>query len=103
MTTHLECIEDRSPARLDVTSENAEFLTNSRRVALGVEGVRACRDEALQEGDGRLWLSLTCILGPSLSLVEAHAVASAVEERVRALDPRLTSVTVHAEPWAEEP
>jgi cation diffusion facilitator family transporter len=98
VTTHLECAGNLASGRRDATEEQPELIAAVRRAALAQKGVRGTREEVLLEGEGRFWLSMVCLLDPSLKLSEAHDVASAVESAATSLDGRIAAATVHAEP-----
>ena len=58
----------------------------------------APRELRFLETDGGLVAFLTLGLDPHTELQEAHATASAVEERIRAERPEISDVLVHTEP-----
>ena len=96
--THLESLVDRTDARRDITGRQKKFIKNLRKIALEESGVLACKNVHILEGNG-LWLvTITCALESDLSLIEAHEIASRLEQRLRALDTRIKSVAVHTEP-----
>lgn len=97
--SHLEsgCVAC-SIARQDVTArcsvEAAAIMARAREVT----GVRGAEKLQIAESDGRWHVRLTCLLDPSMSLQEAHRVATEVEAAINAFSPRICSVIVHAEP-----
>jgi cation diffusion facilitator family transporter len=59
---------------------------------------RPPREVRFLNTDGGVVVYLTLGLDPSTTLAEAHAEASRVEERIRALQPEIDDVIVHTEP-----
>lgn len=96
--THLESLVDRTDARRDITGRQKKFIKNLRKIALEENGVLACKNVRILEGKGSWFLAITCSLESDLSLIEAHEIASRLEQRLRALDTRIKSVAVHTEP-----
>jgi divalent metal cation (Fe/Co/Zn/Cd) transporter len=66
--------------------------------AMGVRNVREIHNVRLMTVDGRPELSLHLKLPPSLSLDEAHAVATEVERAIRRAAAELSDVHTHIEP-----
>jgi len=96
--THLESLVDRTDARRDITGRQKKFIKNLRKIALEENGVLACKNVRILEGKGLWFLAITCSLDADLTLIEAHEIASRLEQRLRALAPRINSVAVHTEP-----
>jgi len=48
--------------------------------------------------DGKYSISLHCTVDASLTLKRAHEIATEIEDKIRALDERITQVDVHCEP-----
>ena len=95
--THLEPLtevaEGHRPAAADVESEAASIL----RIVREQTGA-APRELRFLETDGGLVAFLTLGLDPRTELEQAHAAASAVEERIRTERPEISEVHVHTEP-----
>ncbi len=95
--THLEPLAEvaagHPPAAADVEQEAAFVLRIVREQTGG--GPRELR---FLETDGGLVCFLTLGLDPRTELAEAHATASAIEERIRAERPEISEVHVHTEP-----
>src|SRR5215470_9621652 len=72
------------------------FFDSIRAVAqrLGL----AVHDLSAQQGDGQLFVELHLEVGPELSLREAHAQATQMEEAIRELRHEPTEVNIHIEP-----
>ena len=90
--THLEPLIEPSAA----TEERIDHAIVERIVA-EVTG-RAPRTLRFLRTDGGLVALLTLGLDPLISLAEAHARASEIEERVRREQPEIVDVVVHTEP-----
>ena len=95
--THLECGEAATRVRKSVTDAHRP-LAEAIRAAAGDEGALACPEVTVREGEDRLWVALCCELPASLSLQEAHRLATRIELRVRGLSDRIASVNIHTEP-----
>jgi cation diffusion facilitator family transporter len=97
VSTHLEPLgeeaEGRSPARPEV-ARDAEAVT---RVVVAEMGSAPRELRFLQTDDG-LVVFLTLGLDPAAPLADAHARASAIEERVRRELAGVADVIVHTEP-----
>jgi cation diffusion facilitator family transporter len=90
--SHLEPLDEPAAGRL--SDENPAEIEDLVRAVTG-EAPRAVRFLRTDEG---LIVFLTLALDPTESLAEAHATASAVEERIRAAAPGVAEVIVHTEP-----
>jgi len=95
--THLEPLREpaagRAPAGANVEAD-AERI---RRIVEGRTGAPPREVRFLQTEDG-LVAFLTLGLDPEVTLADAHALASEVEEDVRRALPELADVSVHTEP-----
>ena len=95
--THLEPLtevaEGHPPPPAAVESEAASILRIVHEQTGG-----APRELRFLETDGGLVAFLTLRLDPHTELQQAHATASAVEERIRAERPEIADVHVHTEP-----
>jgi divalent metal cation (Fe/Co/Zn/Cd) transporter len=95
--THLEPLtevaEGSRPPADAVEPESASILRIVREQTGG-----SPRELRFLETDGGLVAFLTLALDPHTELAQAHATASAVEERIRAERPEISEVHVHTEP-----
>jgi len=97
--THLEASDTSGmQTSRDITEAEGDLSRRLLERARAVAGVVTARGVRLLEKRGRLWVSLTCKLDPLIELPEADRITTAVEMAVRALDPRIADVRVHAEP-----
>jgi cation diffusion facilitator family transporter len=75
-----------------VTEQDVLELTRS------IPGVHNCHKIDLRRTDHGLFLTLHCTLDEELPVVQAHEIATAVEDQVRNAYPGVTGVSVHVEP-----
>ncbi len=95
--THLEPLREPTAGRA-LGGANVEADTERiRRIVAGRTGAPPREVRFLQTEDG-LVAFLTLGLDPEVTLADAHALASEVEEDVRRALPRLADVSVHTEP-----
>jgi cation diffusion facilitator family transporter len=92
--THLEPLSETSGAREARTHADDELVRRIVREELGEEP----REVRFLNTDDGLAVFLTVGLDPDATLAEAHARASAVEERIRRERPSIDDVIVHTEP-----
>jgi cation diffusion facilitator family transporter len=92
--THLEPLAEPESGRPVEAHEAAEVVHEVVREATGAEP-RALR---FLDTDRGLVAHLTLGLDPGGALIDAHALASQVEEAIRRLDPSIADVVVHTEP-----
>jgi cation diffusion facilitator family transporter len=92
--THLEPLAEEAGASEARSSADRELVRRIVQEELGQEP----REMRFLHGDHGLSLFLTVGLDPNATLAEAHARASAVEERIRREQPSIDDVVVHTEP-----
>jgi divalent metal cation (Fe/Co/Zn/Cd) transporter len=90
--THLEPLTETSPAREEETDPEA-----IERIVIEITG-SAPRELRFLRTDGGLVAFLTLGLDPQSRLADAHARASAIEERIRRERADIAEVIVHTEP-----
>jgi cation diffusion facilitator family transporter len=73
------------------------------RQAMGVVGVRSCRDVRSRGMEESVYVDLKIEVDPHLTTAQAHAVADAVETRLQATYPQVVDVVVHVEPARARP
>jgi len=78
----------------------ADLRERASGAALTVRGVREVHNVAVSSVGGRRELSLHLKLPPELTLDAAHAVATAVEDAIKAVVPEIADVHTHIEPLA---
>ena len=95
--THLEPLTEAAEAR---SPRAAEVAGGERAVLRVVEEETGAPPRELRflETDEGLIVLLTLALDPGKQLSEAHATASAIEERIRSERPEIAEIIVHTEP-----
>jgi cation diffusion facilitator family transporter len=101
--SHLECTGEVATVGADVTAREAALAVEIERAATIEQDVASCRDVRMLARGERLWVTMTCVLAPTVSLAAAHQLATAVEKRVLAMTSRIDTVHVHTEPSAPAP
>ena len=92
--THLEPIAETGEGREDDAGAERIVVERIVREATG----EAPRELRFLNTDQGLVAQLTVAVDPSISLEEAHARASEIEERIRSEQPGIADVIVHTEP-----
>ena len=95
--THLEPLAEEAAGRAPTAQEVEGDAESVRRIALEETGLEP-RDLRFLETDDGLVAFLTLALDRGTELQEAHARASAVEERIRRERPEIAEIHVHTEP-----
>jgi cation diffusion facilitator family transporter len=97
LVTHIEPEgREDEPAVPSLARETVEAALQD-----ALDGLSDCgtsHEVRLYRQGGDWAVSLHCLLDPSLSLRQAHATSSAIEQQLRNRVPRLCQVTVHMEP-----
>lgn len=71
--------------------------------AANVEGVLECHSVRTRGSENQVSVDLHVLVDPTATVEEGHAIAEAVETRLRARFPVVTDVVVHVEPAAAPP
>ena len=71
------------------------------RIACSIPEVRGCRAARSRGATGAVFVDLTILLEPELTLREAHAVADRVEDALQREHPAIVDAVVHLEPVEE--
>ncbi len=79
----------------------AEVVEPVRRAAEGVEGVRATEKLAVRKTGLVYRVTIHVQADPAMSLEDAHVLGGKVKSAIRAAVPKVQSVLVHMEPYAE--
>ena len=69
-----------------------------RQLVGSVPGVHDCHDIKALRAEGKLLLSLRCVLDAELPITEAHDIATRIEERLKGEGSGVERVFVHVEP-----
>ncbi|MGQ0535525.1 MAG: cation-efflux pump [Methanobacteriota archaeon] len=98
VTTHLETVHEETEAAVDVTEDEPAAVARIREVVSSVDRVRAVKRLRLDRGHDGLLVLVTCTADPRMLLIDAHALASRVEDAVRAKVADVDRIVVHVEP-----
>jgi divalent metal cation (Fe/Co/Zn/Cd) transporter len=85
-------------AGTDVTADEPALASEIARLATLERDVVSCPEVRMLARGDRLWVTMTCVLAPTVNLARAHQLATEVEKRVLALSSRIEAVHVHTEP-----
>lgn len=75
-----------------------EMIQKILKIARSHNGVIDCKDVTVMEIDGKYKVTMNCILDNSLSLTEAHEIATTIENQIYLDIKEVSKVIVHAEP-----
>jgi cation diffusion facilitator family transporter len=89
---HLEPLEPEVISGADVTAKRQDLAGDICRIVEAHPQVRRCRDVELSERDGELVAHVVAEMAGNTTLDDAHAVETALEERVRHALPELSDV-----------
>jgi len=95
---HLEPLEPEVVAGADVTEIRPDLAREIRRIVEAHPEVRACRDVELSERAEELIAHVVAELPGAVTLEHAHAVETALEERLRQQLPELSEVVARVAP-----
>jgi cation diffusion facilitator family transporter len=95
--THLEPLERTLTGRPSDTRSDREAMLEIQRVVRERTGVEARSVKILSAEDGRI-VFLTITVDPNASLVDAHQLASELENQLHGDVPHIADVVVHTEP-----
>jgi cation diffusion facilitator family transporter len=96
--THLEVAGEAAIEGHDVTADESALASDIARLATLERDVVSCPEVRMLARGDRLWVTMTCVLAPTVSLARAHELATLVEKRVLALSARIEAAHVHTEP-----
>jgi len=68
------------------------------QIARAFPSVRSTHETQILTKAGKYSVTLHCTVDGSTSLVEAHRIATQMEEKIKTIDPRIEQVTIHCEP-----
>lgn len=75
-----------------------EMIKKINQIAKSQKGVVDCKDITIMEIDGKYKVTMNCLLDSSLSLSEAHEIATTIENKIYLDIKEVSKVIVHAEP-----
>ncbi len=102
IVSHLEpTTELPEPAHYD-TQELGRIRSQIAQIARGFPSVRSAHEAQILTRDGKYSITLHCTVDGSTSLVEAHRIATQMEEKIKMSDASIEQVTIHCEPEDEK-
>jgi len=81
-----------------VNDECDEIVRRIHEIANSQKGVVECKDITVMEIDGKYKVTINCFLDNSLSLSDAHEIATTIENKVYLDIKEVSKVVVHVEP-----
>lgn len=103
MVNHIEPAGRAGREKLASKMDSREAMRAVSRIVAEEPGTRDAHNILLRSfGDGRC-VSFHCAMDHAATVEEAHAVASRVQEKIRAALPGLDRVTVQMEPYSTDP
>jgi cation diffusion facilitator family transporter len=60
--------------------------------------IRSCHEIQILAHEGRYSITLHCVIDDDMNLNSAHEIATKMEEKIKAADPRIEQATIHCEP-----
>jgi len=95
--THLEPVPEMSGT--GYCREPAELLEREvARISQTIPEVQSLHDLEILTRDGKYNVTLHCAVDSFVTLAKAHEIATKIEEKIKAIDSRITQVSVHCEP-----
>ncbi len=95
--THIEDARDRMVAAEDVTPGSAHLFRRVAEIARAEGSVRDCNDFIMINVEGRKKLMMNCVMDPSLSLDQVHAITTSLENRIYLEIPEISQIVIHPE------
>ena len=97
ISTHIEPAQG-AHAVYERPWDNGHLEQTVRQLVGSVPGVHDCHDIKALRAEGKLLLSLRCVLDAELPIAEAHDIATRIEERLKGEGSGVERVFVHVEP-----
>lgn len=100
VNVHIEPREEGLTKGVELVPGHASaYIERMDAVRREIPHARECQDIALQELNGRVYLSLHLLIDPDRPIAEVHSIAEDMENRLRREFPQLGRVMIHAEPY----
>jgi cation diffusion facilitator family transporter len=96
----IDIIRENTPTLMD---QVAVSLDEVRKITLSVPGVISCHRVRSRGHAGAVYADLHIQVDPSLSTLQAHAIAHEVQYRLHDRRPDIQDVTIHVEPAGSSP
>jgi cation diffusion facilitator family transporter len=98
VNTHIESRGTGVGGGTDVTGEEGALVERVKRITDAAAGRACCHNILVRRQGGRFAVSLHCGFDRDLPVVEAHRLASRIEEALKRDIPAIEHVLVHTEP-----
>jgi cation diffusion facilitator family transporter len=96
--SHLEPVS-AAPRFADLRSDDLNRLRKQIvEISQQFPEVRSCHEIQILAHDGRYSITLHCAIDGGMNLDRAHEIATKMEEKIKAADPRIEQATIHCEP-----
>jgi len=84
-----------------ISTTDASLVDKMRREASKMKEIRSISNIQLSETDNKLGVEFNVEIDETQSLETAHEIASNLEEKIKQLDKRISTVTSHIEPYVD--
>lgn len=101
VSIHIDENNDVVKETIIVNDRCEQIVQKIREIAKLQEGIVECRDITVMEIDGKYKVTMNCFLDNSLSLSEAHEIATTLENKIYLDIKEVSKVIVHVEPKNE--
>ncbi len=98
ISIHIDEDNDVIKETIIVNDKCEQMVQKIHKIAQSQEGVVECRDITVMEIDGKYKVTMNCFLDSSLSLSEAHEIATTIENKIYLNIKEVSKVIVHVEP-----
>ncbi len=97
IVSHLEPISEISES--EYSRESARMLEREiAKISAGFSEVRSLHDIEILARKGRYSVTLHCTVDGSVTLAQAHEIATKIEGKIKMVDERIDQASVHCEP-----
>jgi len=101
--SHLEPIAELSEPATYSPEELSRLRKQIIQVSQGFPEIKSSHEIEILTRQGRYNVTLHCTIDGSTSLVQAHEVATKMEEKIKMTNEKIEQVTIHCEPEDETP
>lgn len=95
-------IKEASDVLADASPLLISDVAKIEAIAMTVEGVKECHKMRVRGRADAIHVDCHLLVQPEMSVLDAHAIASRVEKRIKAEMPQVVDVVVHLEPYKAE-
>jgi len=98
ITSHIEPATGPTCCIQDADEEMNELVISVRQIVKEFPKVKGCERVMIRRMEGKLKLSMCCLFDGDLNVVEAHDVATQLENMIRARHEDVYKISIHMEP-----